>query len=140
MDHVAEIVARGVPLELVADQGGDHALAQSYYGAALKIVPGEPSVLSNQGLSYALAKKLPEAETVLREASAHPRADLRVRQNFALVLGLQGKFGEAETVLRQDLAPEEARAHLASMKGLIAQQNSWSAIRGADGRKGRAKS
>lgn len=126
-------------LGAVADQSGDHALAQSYYGAALKIAPGEPSVLSNQGLSYALAKRLPEAETVLREASAHPRADLRVRQNFALVLGLQGKFGDAETVLRQDLAPEEASTHLASMKRLIAQQNSWSAIRGADARRGKSR-
>ncbi|HEX8167536.1 MAG TPA: tetratricopeptide repeat protein, partial [Beijerinckiaceae bacterium] len=46
----------------VADQLGDHALAQRYYEAALKIVPGEPTVLSNLGLSLALSKRLAEAE------------------------------------------------------------------------------
>lgn len=122
-------------LGAVADQKDDHAAAQGYYEAALKIVPGEPSVLSNLGLSYSLSKRLGEAETVLRQAAAHPRADYRVRQNFALVLGLQGKFAEAEEVMRRDLGPAEAAANLASMKSLIAQQNSWSAIRGADARK-----
>ena len=42
----------------VADQTGDHELAQNYYEAALKLAPGEPSVLSNLGLSYALSKRL----------------------------------------------------------------------------------
>ena len=60
--------------------------------------PNEPSVLSNLGLSYALAKRLGDAERVLKHASAQPNADARVRQNLALVLGLQGKFPEAEEV------------------------------------------
>jgi tetratricopeptide (TPR) repeat protein len=48
---------------LVADQLGDHEQAQAYYAAALKIVPAQPHVLSNLGISYALSKKLPQAET-----------------------------------------------------------------------------
>ena len=40
----------------VLDQMGRHAEAQRYYASALKIVPDEPSVLSNLGLSYALSK------------------------------------------------------------------------------------
>ena len=59
----------------VADRLGDHESAQTFYRGALKIAPGEPSVLSNLGLSYALTKQLPEAEAALREASASPRAD-----------------------------------------------------------------
>ena len=46
----------------VLDQLGRHQEAQRYYSSALKIVPGEPSVLSNLGLSYALAKDLPQDE------------------------------------------------------------------------------
>ena len=42
----------------VLDQLGRHAEAQRHYAAALKIVPDEPSVLSNLGLSYALTKDL----------------------------------------------------------------------------------
>src|SRR5437870_2222040 len=73
----------------VLDQMGRHAEAQRYYVTALKIVPEEPAVLSNLGLSYALAKDLPNAETTLRRAAAHRPANPRVRQNLALVVGLQ---------------------------------------------------
>jgi Flp pilus assembly protein TadD len=117
----------------VADQMGDHAQAQSYYEAALKIVPGEPTVLSNLGLSYALSNRLAEADRTLRQAASQPRADARVRQNLALVLGLQGKFVEAEETLRRDLSPADAAANLAVMKKLISQPNRWNAIRSAAG-------
>lgn len=116
----------------VADQMGDHALAQRYYEAALKIVPGEPAVMSNLGLSYALAKRLPEAEATLRQASADPRADGRVRQNLALVLGLQGRFGEAEQVLVRDLGPAEAAQNVAALRAFVSQPNAWKAIRSAE--------
>jgi Flp pilus assembly protein TadD len=86
-------------------------------------------VLSNQGLSYALAKRLPEGEVILRQAALHQRADGRVRQNLALVLGLQGKFAEAETVLRQDMPQQEAAQTLASIKRMVAQPNSWKTLR-----------
>src|SRR4051812_43595348 len=46
----------------VLDQLGRHDEARSYYASALKIVPDEPSVLSNLGLSYVLSKDLPKAE------------------------------------------------------------------------------
>lgn len=116
----------------VADQLGDPARAQAYYEAALKIVPGEPSVTSNLGLSYALSHRLPEAERLLREAVDHPRADPRVRQNLALVLGLQGKFGDAEGVLKRDMSAIDAAENVASLKRSVAQTNSWKAIRGLD--------
>ncbi len=56
----------------VLDQMGRHDEAQRYYASALKIMPDEPSVLSNLGLSYALAKDLKRAEATLRRA--WPRA------------------------------------------------------------------
>jgi Flp pilus assembly protein TadD len=104
----------------VADQMGDPAKAQRYYEAALKIVPGEPAVLSNLGLSYALSRRLPEAEQTLRQAAANPRADARVRQNLALVLGLRGQFDEAEAVLRRDVSPDAAAETVASMRRTVA--------------------
>ena len=113
----------------VADQVGDHPLAQRYYDAALKVAPGEPTVLSNQGLSFALSKRLPEAEQALRQADAHPDADERVRQNLALVLALQGKFGEAEAVLRRDRPPGEVTTALAALRRMVAQPDGLSAVR-----------
>ena len=92
----------------VLDQMGRHEEAQRYYASALKIMPDEPSVLSNLGLSYALSKDLKRAEETLRRASGTGSVDKRVRQNLALVVGLQGRFQEAETIARADLPPDEA--------------------------------
>jgi Flp pilus assembly protein TadD len=103
----------------VLDQMSRHDEARRYYASALKIVPGEPAVLSNLGLSYMLSKDLPKAEQALRQAYASTRADARVRQNLALVVGLQGRFAEAETIVRADLPPDEAAANVAYLKEMM---------------------
>lgn len=109
----------------VLDQLGRHAEAQRHYSTALKIVPGEPSVLSNLGLSYALMKDLKRAESTLRRAVLQPNADPKVRQNLALVVGLQGRFPEAEKIARADLPDDEAAANVSYLRQMIAQQNDW---------------
>jgi Flp pilus assembly protein TadD len=116
----------------VADQSGDHAQAQTYYAAALKVRPNDPAVLSNLGLSYALGRDLPRAEATLRQASQQPAADMRVRQNLALVLALQGKFSEAEEVSRRDLSAIDAAANVASIQRMISQSNTWRDIKQVD--------
>jgi Flp pilus assembly protein TadD len=113
----------------VADQLGDHQRAQGFYEAALKINPGEPTILSNLGLSYALSKRLPEAERALGEASRHPQADKRVRQNLVLVLGLQGRFAEAERVAATDLPPADVAKAMAQLRQMVSQPNSWDMLR-----------
>ena len=106
----------------VLDQMGRHDEAQRYYASALRIVPEEPSVLSNLGLSYVLSKDLKRAEGTLRRASAKAPNDKRVRQNLALVIGLQGRFQEAETIAKADLPPDEAAANVAYLRSMIAQK------------------
>ena len=106
----------------VLDQMGRNEEARRYYNNALKIVPDEPSVLSNLGLSYALSKNLPEAESTLRRAVARGSVDRRVRQNLALVVGLQGRFAEAEELARADLPPEEAAANVAYLRQMLSQE------------------
>jgi Flp pilus assembly protein TadD len=101
------------------DQLGRHEEARRYYETALKIVPGEPGVLSNLGLSYMLTRELPKAEATLRQAYANPNADARVRQNLALVIGLQGRFAEAEEIVKADLPPDEAAANVAYLKEML---------------------
>ncbi|HEX2215606.1 MAG TPA: tetratricopeptide repeat protein [Xanthobacteraceae bacterium] len=105
----------------VLDQMGRHEEARRYYITALKIVPGEPTVLSNLGLSYALAKDLKRAEETLRKASAGGKVDHRVRQNLALVVGLQGRFNEAEEIARADLPPVKAAENIAYLRQMLAQ-------------------
>ena len=112
------------------DQLGKHEEARRYYESALKIAPGEPSVLSNLGLSYMLSRDLPRAEEVLRQAYANPKADSRVRQNLGLVVGLQGRFAEAVDIVKADVPPEAAAANVAYLKEML---------RGKDGPRGGGK-
>src|SRR5689334_24758590 len=62
----------------VLDQMGRFEEARQYYANALKIVPDEPSVLSNLGLSYMLSKDLAKAEEILRRAHHGRETDSRV--------------------------------------------------------------
>jgi Flp pilus assembly protein TadD len=105
------------------DKLGKHEEARRYYESALKIVPEEPSVLSNLGLSYMLTRDLPNAEQTLRRAYGNPRADARVRQNLALVVGLQGRFAEAETIAKGDLPAEEATANVAYLREMLSRKD-----------------
>jgi Flp pilus assembly protein TadD len=106
------------------DKMGKHEEARRYYTTALKIVPEEPSVLSNLGLSYMLTRELPLAEETLRRAYSNPRADERVRQNLALVVGLQGRFAEAETIAKGDLPADEATANVAYLREMLSRKDS----------------
>ena len=109
----------------VEDRLGDHDAARQFYRDALKIAPGEPSVLTNLGLSYALTKELPLAEDALRQASASPHAGVRTREDLALVLALEGKFPEAETVSRRDMSADAASADVQAIRRMIAQSDTW---------------
>ena len=72
----------------LADKLGEHERAQELYVAALKLNPGDAAIMSNLGLSYALSKRLADAERVLIQATRLPGADDRVRANLAMVQGL----------------------------------------------------
>jgi Flp pilus assembly protein TadD len=103
----------------VLDQLGRGEEARQYYASALKISPEEPSVLSNLGLSYVLSKDLKKAEETLRRAYGHANAEPRVRQNLALVVGLQGRVAEAETIMKADRPAAEAAADVADLRRVL---------------------
>lgn len=124
----------------VEDKIGNPQQAQIFYEDALKIAPGEPSVLTNLGLSFALNKQLPDAEQALRKAAASPRADSRTRQDFALVLALEGKYSEAETISRQDMTAEEAKANVKAIQQMIAQNDTWRALQPKGASRAKAQS
>ena len=119
----------------ILDQMGRPDEARRAYRDALDIQPNEPSVLSNLGMSYLLTRDLKTAETYMRSAINQPGADSRVRQNLALVVGLQGRFQEAENIARQELTAEQAEANVAYLKGMLAQESSWQKLSSADSKK-----
>jgi Flp pilus assembly protein TadD len=106
----------------VLDQLDRHDEARQYYATALKIMPDEPSVLSNLGLSYLLSNELPKAEETLRRAYGRPDADKRVRVNLAVVVGLEGRVNEAEGIMKAGLPPAEAAASTTYLKRLLARK------------------
>ena len=118
----------------ILDQLGRSNEARQRYRDALDAQPNEPSVLSNLGMSYVLTGDLRTAETYLKQAAAQPAADSRVRQNLALVVGLQGRFAEADQIARRELSPQQAEANVAYLRGMLAQQNSWAKLAAKDGK------
>ncbi|WP_245415008.1 tetratricopeptide repeat protein [Aureimonas flava] len=116
----------------ILDQLGQPQKARVLYEKALVIQPSEPSILSNLGMSYLLANDLPKAESYLSRAVAQPGADARVRQNLALVMGLQGRFDEAERTASAVLSPEEAKANVVYLRQMLSQKNTWSELAAED--------
>jgi Flp pilus assembly protein TadD len=117
----------------VLDQSGRNEEARQYYRQALSIAPGEPSLYANLGLSYAMTNELPEAEAQLRKAVQLPGAGSRIRQNLALVVGLQGRFEECRALFAAELSADQVEANMAYIRALLTQQNRWDMIKGADG-------
>ncbi|RYG85701.1 MAG: pilus assembly protein TadD, partial [Alphaproteobacteria bacterium] len=75
---------------------------------------------------------LKTAESYMKNASQQPGADSRVRQNLALVVGLQGRFAEAEGIARRELSQQQADANVTYLRSMLSQQNSWRKLADSD--------
>jgi Flp pilus assembly protein TadD len=108
---------------------GQYAEAQQYFLAALQEQPDAVSVINNLALSYALDGKADKSEELLRKAVAGGQGDKRVRQNLAMVLGLQGKFEEARQVASVDMTEQEAKSSMAYMRNMLANTTQFAAAK-----------
>jgi Flp pilus assembly protein TadD len=113
------------------DQLTKHSEAREQHQAALALAPEDLSVLNNAAMSFALQGKLAEAEAILRKAAAHPNAKAipRVRQNLALVVGLQGRFDEAKQIASEDLPPDQVQANMDYLQQMLARKNTWAQLK-----------
>jgi len=114
----------------VLDQSGRNEEARLLYQQALTIAPGEASLYANLGLSYAMTNDLSAAETSLRRAVKMRGATSQIRQNLALVIGLQGRFEECRALFAAELPPADVEANMAYIRALLTQQNRWDVIKG----------
>lgn len=112
----------------ILDQMGRNAEARLLYGQALIMAPGEASIAANLGLSYAMTNDLAAAEQHLRQAVTMRGANSKIRQNLALVLGLQGRFDECRAIYAAELPPEQVEANMTYVRALLTQQNRWDQI------------
>ncbi len=101
---------------------GKHAEAQRYFTAALGKKPDEASLLNNLALSHAMSGNPRKAEKLLRQAMADGEETPRIRQNLALVLGLQRKFGEARQVASVDLSDKKAKTNMAYLRSMVSER------------------
>ena len=118
------------------DQQGLYDKAQAEYSKALALQPDELSVVNNMGMSYALQGNLKQAETTLRQASLSPKAGSqpRIRQNLALIVGLQGRFEEARKIASEDLPPDQVEANMDYLQKMLSQPNTWQQLaKGGEG-------
>ncbi|MEL6372842.1 MAG: tetratricopeptide repeat protein [Pseudomonadota bacterium] len=100
---------------------GKHAQAVRHFERAIALAPNQPSVLNNLALAYALNGNPGKAETLLRKAAASDNPALpRIRQNLALVLGLQGKYAEAKQLAQRDLGQARASQNIAAIRQMVA--------------------
>ncbi len=109
------ILARGTVLA----KEGRYKEAIEFYERARAIAPDHPSVLNNLALAYTMSGEPARAETLLRTAAAAEGASSKVRQNLALVLGLQGKYDEATKVASADLAQDSAKANADLLRKIV---------------------
>ena len=112
----------------ILDQMGRSPEARQLYSQALALAPGEASVEANFGLSFAMTNDLTSAEQHLRRAVSMRGATSQIRQNLALVLGLQGRFDECRAIYAAELPPDQVEANMAYVRSLLTQQNRWDAI------------
>jgi Flp pilus assembly protein TadD len=110
------------------DQLGRNQEARAIYTQAQVYAPGEASIAANMGLSYAMTNELPAAEQHLRRAVQMRGATSQIRQNLALIVGLQGRFAECRALYAAELPPEQVESNMAYVRALLTQQNRWDAI------------
>lgn len=102
------ISARGTVLA----KEGKFAEATPLYERALALAPDEPAVLNNLALAYAMGGEADKAEDLLRKIEVTGQAaNPKIRQNLAIVLGLQGKFDESKAVAATSIGKEGAQAN-----------------------------
>ena len=79
--------------------------AQKYFTAALKLSPSNTSVMNNQGLVYAMAKRLDQAVDTLSAAATLEEVGSASRKqidlNLALVYGASGRLEDAQLIAAQ---------------------------------------
>lgn len=109
------VMARGTALA----KEGSYREAIGFFERAQALNPGHPSVLNNLALAYTMSGEPDRGEQLLRQASVAGGENAKVRQNLALVLGLQGKYDEATKIASVDLAPAEAQANTALLKKMV---------------------
>ena len=110
------ISARGTALA----KQGKYQDAIPFYERAMTLAPGKPSIMNNLALALTMNGEAAKAEDLLRRAgNSGGGNDAKVKQNLALVLGLQGKYDEATKVASQSMPSDRAASNTALVRQMV---------------------
>lgn len=101
-----------VGLGVALDTVGRHTEAQGCYRLALAIAPRSVAARNDLALSLAFTGQFPEAVEILTPMARSANASPRLRQNLALIYGLDGDRDQAMALSRADLDAPAAEANL----------------------------
>ena len=106
-------------LGTVQAKQGKYGDAIPFYERALTLAPDQPSVLNNLAMAHAANGEPGKAEDILRRLSEKD-GDTKIKQNLALVLGLQSKHEDARNVAAtSDLPPGAAKANTDYVRSMV---------------------
>jgi Flp pilus assembly protein TadD len=109
------VSARGT----VMAKQGKYSEAIPFYERALTLAQNNPTVMNNLAMAYAMMGDPKKAEEILRQAATSQGASPKVRENLALVLGLQGRYDESKAVAAGVLNTEVASANTAYLQQMV---------------------
>ena len=109
------ISARGT----VMAKQGRYSDAIPFYERALSLAPNNASVLNNLAMAHAMMGDPKKAEEILRQAIAGSGVTPKVRENLALVLGLQGRYDESKAVASAVIDTDAATSNAAYLKQMV---------------------
>jgi Flp pilus assembly protein TadD len=109
------VSARGT----VMAKQGKYADAIPLYERALTLTPNNPTVMNNLAMAYAMTGDPKKAEGILRQALEAPSATPKVRENLALVLGLQGRYDESKAIASGVLNSDAASSNANYLKQMV---------------------
>ena len=109
------VSARGTVLA----KQGKYGDAIPFYERALALAPDNPGIMNNLAMAHAMMGNPKKAEQILRQAAAAPSATPKVRENLALVLGLQGRYDESKSVASSVIDSDTAASNTNYLKQLV---------------------
>jgi Flp pilus assembly protein TadD len=114
----------------ILDQLERHDEARAKYTIALNLSPNEPTILSNMGMSLMLSGDLKQSESYFKRAVSSGSRDIRIRQNYALAVGLQGRIKEAQQIAVEGMSSAAAQQNIAYLQQVLGNQGGrWDQIR-----------
>lgn len=98
-------------LGIAYDSLGKYKMAEESFSSAMIASPNNPVIMNNMAMSLAQAGRIGEAISTLEKAAILNRNSPHIRQNLALLYGINGDQEKAKSLAAMDLDPKEVETN-----------------------------